>query len=467
MSGIFGVVGKQDCVLDVFFGTDYHSHLGTSRGGLTFLNEKGFNRAIHNIENSPFRTKFERDIGQMKGQMGIGCISDMEPQPLIVKSRHGSYAITTAGRINNSRQLADEILSSTSAHFLEMSGGDVNPTELVATLINQCDSIPEGIRLVQERIDGSMTLLILTREGLYAARDKLGRTPLAIGRKEDAFCASFESFAYLNLGYTDYKELGPAEIVHITADAVETVYPAQKDMKICAFLWIYYGYPASSYEGRNVEEVRYRCGEFLANRDRVRADLVSGIPDSGVAHAVGYANRSGIPFARPFIKYTPTWPRSFMPQEQNTRNLVARMKIIPIDKLIRDKKLLLIDDSIVRGTQLSETTEFLYQCGAKEVHIRPACPPIIFKCPYLNFSRTGSALDLITRRIINELEEIETEDQLYEYADPENEKYRCMLAGIRKKLNFTSLKYNRLDDVIAAIGLDPTKLCTYCWNGKS
>ncbi|MGI6334388.1 MAG: amidophosphoribosyltransferase [Saccharofermentanales bacterium] len=467
MGGIFGVVGKQDCVLDVFFGTDYHSHLGTSRGGLAFLNEKGFNRAIHNIENSPFRTKFEGDISQMSGRMGIGCISDMEPQPLIVKSRHGSYAITTVGRINNSRQLADEILSSTGAHFLEMSGGDVNPTELVATLINGCDSIPEGIRLVQERVDGSMTLLILTREGLYAARDKLGRTPLVIGRKEDAFCASFESFAYFNLGYTDYKELGPAEIVHITADAVETVYPSRKDMKICAFLWIYFGYPASAYEGRNVEEVRYRCGELMAGRDHARADLVSGIPDSGVAHAIGYANRSGIPFARPFIKYTPTWPRSFMPQTQGVRDLVARMKIIPVDTLIRGKKLLLIDDSIVRGTQLRETTEFLYHCGAREVHIRPACPPILFKCPYLNFSRVSSALDLITRRIINELEEIRTEDQVYEYADPESEKYACMLAGICEKLNFTSLSYNRLDDVIAAIGLDSTKLCTYCWNGKS
>lgn len=466
MGGIFGVVSKNDCVIDVFFGTDYHSHLGTSRGGLAFFGEKGFNRAIHNIENSPFRTKFEHEISRMSGCMGIGCISDMEAQPLLVKSRHGSYAITTVGRINNSRQLAEDILSMSGTHFLEMSGGDINPTELVASMINQCDSIPEGIRLVQNSIQGSMTMLIMTSSGIYAARDKMGRTPCVIGLKEDAYCASFESFAYLNLGYSDYKELGPGEIVHMTADKVETISPPRETMKICSFLWIYYGYPTSSYEGMNVEEVRYRCGERMASRDRVDADLVAGVPDSGTAHAIGYANRSGIPFARPFIKYTPTWPRSFMPQEQGMRNLIARMKIIPIDSLIRKKKLLLIDDSIVRGTQLRETTEFLYQCGAEEVHIRPACPPLIFGCPYLNFSRARSNLDLITRRVIQEREGDNADAKLAEYADPENENYSQMIEGIRNKLNFTSLKYNRLDDMVEAIGIDPDKLCTHCWNGK-
>ena len=466
MGGIFGVVSKTDCVLDVFFGTDYHSHLGTNRGGMAFYGESGFTRGIHNIQNSPFRTKFEHEVNRMAGNMGIGCISDNESQPLVVRSRHGSYAITTVGRINNIRQLAEQALMQNGAHFLEMSNGDINPTEMVAALINMSASIPEGIRRVQELIKGSMTMLVLTPDCLFAARDRLGRTPMIIGAREDAYCASFESFAYLNLGYSDYRELGPGEIVRITAEGVETISPPGKEMKICAFLWIYYGYPTSSYEGMNVEQVRYRCGELMAKRDNVQADLVAGVPDSGTAHAIGYANKSGIPFARPFIKYTPTWPRSFMPQDQKMRNLIAHMKIIPIDALIRKKKLLLVDDSIVRGTQLRETTEFLYQCGADEVHIRPACPPLLHGCPYLNFSRASSILDLITRRVIKDREGDQAESKLDDYANPESENYSAMIDGICQRLNFTSLKYNRLDDMIKAIGVAPEKLCTHCWNGK-
>jgi amidophosphoribosyltransferase len=466
VGGIFGVVSKSDCVLDVFFGTDYHSHLGTSRGGMAFFGEKGFTRGIHNIENAPFRTKFEHEVTRMSGTMGIGCISDAESQPLVVRSHHGSFAITTVGRINNIRQLVEETLHQNGTHFLEMSSGEINPTELVAALINQSDSIPEGIKRVQDVVSGSMTMLVLTAQGLYAARDKLGRTPLVIGAREGAWCASFESFAYLNLGYGDYRELGPAEIVRITTEGVETISPPRQEMKICSFLWIYYGYPTSTYEGMNVEEVRYRCGERMAKRDNVRADLVAGVPDSGTAHAIGYANQSRIPFARPFIKYTPTWPRSFMPQDQKVRNLIARMKIIPIDSLIRKKKLLLIDDSIVRGTQLRETTEFLYQCGADEVHIRPACPPLLHGCQFLNFSRASSILDLITRRVIEEREGTGVEAKLAGYADPESDQYSWMVDAICKRLNFTSLKYNRLDDMVDAIGIAPEKLCTYCWNGK-
>jgi amidophosphoribosyltransferase len=466
MGGIFGVVSRTDCVLDVFFGTDYHSHLGTSRGGMAIYGENGFTRGIHNIQNSPFRTKFEHEVNRMAGNMGIGCISDNESQPLVVRSRHGSYAITTVGRINNIRKLAEQALEQHGAHFLEMSSGDVNPTELIAALINMSESIPEGIRRVQDSIEGSMTLLILTPDGLYAARDKLGRTPLIIGVREDAYCASFESFAYLNLGYSDYREMGPGEIALITIDGVETISPPGQEMKICSFLWIYYGYPTSSYEGMNVEEVRYRCGELMARRDNVKADLVAGVPDSGTAHAIGYANKSKIPFARPFIKYTPTWPRSFMPQDQKMRSLIARMKIIPIDALIRKKKLLLIDDSIVRGTQLHETTEFLYQCGAEEVHIRPACPPLLHGCPYLNFSRASSILDLITRRVIKEREGDHVDEKLADYANPESENYAAMIEAICQRLNFTSLKYNRLDDMVEAIGIAPEKLCTFCWNGQ-
>lgn len=426
----------------------------------------GFNRAIHNIENSPFRTKFEHDVDEMEGNLGIGCISDSEPQPLLIQSHLGSFAITTVGRLDNEDELLKLVLEQGSTHFQEMSGGKINTTELVASLICKKDSIVEGIRYVQEKVKGSMTLMLMTKEGIFAARDRLGRTPLVIGRKEDAFCASFESFAYINLGYTDYKELGPGEIVYMTPEAVETVGEPGKEMKICSFLWVYYGYPTSTYEGVNVEEMRYNCGKMLAKRDDVEVDYAAGVPDSGIAHAIGYANAAGIPFARPFIKYTPTWPRSFMPAKQSQRNLIARMKLIPVDTLIRGKKMLLIDDSIVRGTQLRETTEFLYQSGAKEVHIRPACPPLLFGCKYLNFSRSKSELDLITRRIIQEREGDIGDEMLQDYANPDSQNYKEMVDEIRKKLNFTSLRFHRLDDMEKSIGISPCKLCTYCWNGR-
>ena len=466
MGGIFGVASKKNCVMDVFFGTDYHSHLGTRRGGMAVYGPTGFDRAIHNIQNSPFRTKFERDVEEFEGHLGIGCISDYEPQPLLVQSHLGSYALTTVGKINNLDELVEHSYENGCSHFQEMSGGNINPTELVASLINQKDSIEEGIRYVQEMVDGSMTLLLMTSKGIYAGRDRLGRTPLFIGKKEDGFCVSFESFAYLNLGYSDFKELGPAEIVYITPESVETLLPALEPMRICSFLWVYYGYPTSTYEGVNVEQMRYNCGDLLARRDDANPDIVAGVPDSGIAHAIGYANRSGIPFARPFIKYTPTWPRSFMPPKQSDRNLIAKMKLIPVDALICNKSLLLIDDSIVRGTQLRETTEFLYQSGAKEVHIRPACPPLLFGCKYLNFSRSNSEMDLITRRIIQQREGDHAEEMLQDYANPDSDNYKEMIEEIRKQLNFTTLRYHRLDDLIASIGISPCKLCTYCWNGQ-
>jgi len=466
MGGFFAVAAKNDCVFDVFFGTDYHSHLGTRRAGMAVYGKDGFDRAIHNIENAPFRTKFEREANEMHGYMGLGCISDYEPQPLIVRSHHGTYAISTVGKILNINKLSEELLQAGRMHFQEMSGGEINATELVAALINQQDNIVDGIRYVQSVIEGSITILILTPAGIYAARDRLGRTPVMIGRKEGAICASFESFAYLNLGYQDYKELGPGEIVMITPDTVTTVSEAGSEMKICTFLWIYYGYPTSSYEGVNVESMRYRCGQMLADRDDVEADTVAGVPDSGTAHAIGYANRRGVPFTRPFIKYTPTWPRSFIPTIQSKRNLIARMKLIPIHDLIINKRLLLIDDSIVRGTQLRETTEFLYRNGAKQVHIRPACPPIMYGCKYLNFSRSSSEMDLITRRVIRKLEGEGTQADLSQYTDPESDKYRKMVETIGKELNFSSLRYHRLDDMIKAVGINPCKLCTYCWNGK-
>ncbi len=466
MGGFFGVTAKEDCVFDLFFGTDYHSHLGTKRGGMAVYGETGFERAIHNIENAPFRTKFERDVEEMHGNLGIGCISDSEPQPLIVRSHLGNFAITTVGRINNTDALVQALFSEGHTHFLEMSGGDINATELCAALINCKDSIVEGIQYAQSVIDGSMSMLVLTPKGLYAARDRMGRTPVILGAKEGAYCASFESFAYLNLGYDHYKELGPGEIDFLTPESVEVVVPARKEMKICTFLWVYYGYPSSCYEGVNVEEMRCRCGDILAQRDNVEADSVAGIPDSGTAHAIGYANRSGIPFARPFIKYTPTWPRSFMPQNQSRRDLIARMKLIPVDALIRGKRLLMIDDSIVRGTQMRETTEFLYHSGAKEVHIRPACPPIMYGCKYLNFSRSASELDLISRRVIAEKEGKADAETLARYADPDTPEYADMVETIRDRLHFTTLQYQRLDDMIASVGLSPCKFCTYCWNGK-
>ena len=467
MGGFFGVAAKQDCVFDLFFGTDYHSHLGTRRAGMAvYSREKGYDRAIHNIENSPFRTKFDKDVNEMQGTMGIGCISDYEPQPLIVRSHHGTYAIATVGKINNTAQIVKELFDKGHSHFLEMSGGDINATELVAAIVNQKDNLVEGMQYAQEIIEGSMTMLIMTPKGIYAARDRLGRTPVAVGRKEDACCVSFESFAYLNLGYMEERELGPGEIVVVTPEGVTTLVAPGKDMKICTFLWVYYGYPSSSYEGMSVERMRYNCGALLAERDDVQPDIVAGVPDSGTPHAIGYSNRSGIPFSRPFIKYTPTWPRSFMPTIQTQRNLIAKMKLIPVHDLIQDKSLLLIDDSIVRGTQLRETTEFLYQSGAREVHIRPACPPIMFGCRYLNFSRSTSEMDLITRRVLKEMEQEGREIDLRAYVDPDSSEYHEMVYRICKQLNFTSLRFHRLDDMIESVGIDRCKLCTYCWDGK-
>lgn len=466
MGGFFGVASKNDCVFDLFFGTDYHSHLGTRRGGLAVYGKKGFDRSIHNIENSPFRTKFDKEVNEMEGYMGIGCISDYEPQPLIVRSHHGTYAITTVGKINNTDSIVAKIFAKGNAHFLEMSGGDINATELVAAIINQKENMIEGIRYAQEIIEGSMTFLVMTPKGIFAARDRLGRTPVSVGKKEDGYCVAFEEYSYLNLGYTPYKELGPGEVVLLTPETVRTVAEAGKDMKICTFLWIYYGYPSSRYEGISVEQMRYDCGAKLASRDNVQPDTVAGIPDSGIAHAVGYANASGIPYSRPFIKYTPTWSRSFMPTIQGKRNLIAKMKLIPVHDLIKDKRLLLIDDSIVRGTQLRETTEFLYQSGAKEVHIRPACPPLVYGCKFLNFSRSSSEMDLITRRVIQDMEGNQNEAVLQEYTNPESDRYQNMVEEIRKQLNFTSLRYHRLDDMIEAVGIDKSRLCTYCWDGK-
>ena len=403
----------------------------------------------------------------MSGHMGIGCISDYEPQPLIVRSHHGTYALTTVSKINNTGELTKMLFKNGHSHFLEMSGGDINATELIAALINQKENLIEGIQFALDSVEGSVSILLMNQAGIYAARDKYGRTPVVIGKKEDAYCITFENFAYKNLGYKDYKELGPGEIAVVTDKNCITLVNPNKEMKICTFLWVYYGYPSSSYEGTSVEQMRYNCGKAMAKRDNVKPDIVAGVPDSGIAHAIGYANESGIPFSRPFIKYTPTWPRSFMPTIQSKRNLIAKMKLLAVDELIRDKSLLLIDDSIVRGTQLRETTEFLYESGAKEVHIRPACPPLLYGCKYLNFSRSSSEMDLITRRVIDRLENGNVTDEvLQEYADPESEKYEVMVEEIRKELNFTSLRFNRLDDMLESVGIDKCKLCTYCWDGK-
>ncbi len=470
MSGFFGVASKNDCVFDLFFGVDYHSHLGTRRGGMAVLTDKGIDRAIHNIENSPFRTKFENDVNNMKGNMGIGCISDYEPQPLIVRSHHGTYAIATVSKINNIDAIEKILLENGTSHFMEMSSGEINATELVAAMINQKDNLIDGINYALELVDGSLTLMILNEKGIYVARDKVGRTPAVIGHKDDGYCISFESFAYLNLGYKDYKELGPGEVCIVTPEGVRTLVKPGNKMRICTFLWVYYGYPSSSYEGLSVEKMRYNCGKYMAMRDKnsnmPKPDCVAGVPDSGIAHAVGYSNESHVPFERPFIKYTPTWPRSFMPTIQSKRNLIAKMKLIPVHDLIDGRKLLLIDDSIVRGTQLRETTEFLYQSGAKEVHIRSACPPLLYGCKYLNFSRSTSEMDLITRRVIARLEGEVTDEIIKEYVNPDGEKYKKMVDEIRKQLNFTTLQFNRIDDLKKACEIDPEKLCTYCWDGK-
>ncbi len=471
MGGFFATALKGDSVFDLFYGTDYHSHLGTRRAGMVVHGRDGFNRAIHNIENAPFRSKFGKDVHEMEGNLGIGCISDYDPQPLLVRSHHGTYALACVGKINNSDELIANVFKNGGSHFQMMSTGEVNKTELTAALINQKDNLIEGIKYAQDSIDGSMTILLLTQDAVYLARDKYGRTPIVIGYKEDeGFCAAFESFSYLNLGYKDFKELGPGEIDVMTPEAVTVMEKPGEKLRICTFLWVYYGYPSSRYEGISVEEMRYNCGAALAKRDgygKDDIDAVAGVPDSGTAHAMGYANESGVPFSRPFVKYTPTWPRSFMPTHQNKRNLIAKMKLIPVHELIDGKKLLLIDDSIVRGTQLRETTEFLYDSGAKEVHIRPACPPLLFGCKYINFSRSNSDMELIARRVIAE-EEGEQVDRtiLDDYANPDSDRYHLMLEKIRQKLNFTSLKFNRLDDMIAATGMDKEQLCTYCWDGR-
>ena len=466
MGGFFGVASKDDCVFDLFYGIDYHSHLGTRRAGMAVYDPAlGFDKAIHNIENAPFRTKFTSESNAMHGNLGVGCISDFEAQPILIRSHHGTFAITTVGKINNVDWIMENVIDKT-CHFFEMQNGDINPTELVAAIINQKENFIDGICYAQEVIDGSVSMLILTPMGIYAARDRMGRTPIVMGQKPDGYCASFESFAYLNLGYRDYKELGAGEIVVFNADGVKTLIDPNPHMKICAFLWSYYGYPSSSYEGRSVEAVRYDCGKLLAKRDSVKPDIVAGIPDSGIAHAIGYANESGVPYARPFVKYTPTWPRSFMPTHQSKRNLIAKMKLIPIHELIDGKSLLLIDDSIVRGTQLRETVDFLYESGAKEVHIRVGCPPLLFGCKYLSFSRSSSEMELITRRVITKLEGKEPDrETLKQYVDPESEKYETMIDMICKEMHFTSLRYHRLDDMIASIGIPAERLCTYCWSG--
>ena len=472
MGGFFGAVSRRDAVLDVFFGTDYHSHLGTRRAGMVMYDSKdGFQRQIHNIENSPFRSKFENDLADFHGQSGIGCISDMDPQPLLVRSHLGLYAITMVGIISNADKLIETYFSQRGHQFMAMSSGAVNATELVAGLINQKDSLVEGIRHAQDVIEGSATILILTGDGIIAARDRLGRLPVLVGKNEDGCCVSFESFAYHKLGYDDEHELGPREIVRITADGWETLSPPGEEMRICAFLWTYYGYPNSNYEGKNVELMRYRNGELIARAEAERGtmpdvDYVAGVPDSGLPHAIGYANYSHKPFARPFVKYTPTWPRSFMPANQQVRNQVAKMKQIPVPELIQGKKLLFVDDSIVRGTQLQETIDFLYESGAKEVHMRSACPPIMYGCKFLNFSRSNSDMELIARRTVQELEGDEGQKHLDEYADASTERGQCLLHSICDKLGFSSLGYQSLDNLLEAIGIDRSKVCTYCWNGK-
>ena len=463
MGGLYGVAAKKDCVADLFYGTDYHSHLGTVRGGMVVKNRRGFTRFIKDLTNSQFRSKFEDDLDKMHGSIGIGVISDYEDQPLIIGSHLGTYALVTVGRIENLDALSAEVFSNPAAHFSEMSGDGVNPTELVATLINRQSSFEEGIQRAQQLIEGSCSLLLLTDGCIYAARDRLGRTPVVIGRKEGAFCVTLETCALPNLGYEVQSYLGPGQIVRITADDVQTLLPPGEQMQICSFLWVYYGYPASDYEGINVEVVRNRCGVALAKADDSRIDMVAGIPDSGTGHAIGYANEAGVPYGRPFVKYTPTWPRSFMPQDQRVRDLVARMKLIPIRELIRGQRLLFCEDSIVRGTQLKDTIQRLYDCGAKEVHMRPACPPLIHGCKFLNFSRSKSVLDLAGRKAIKELGE--GEKHLDEYADATSDRHAAMVERIRQRLGLTSLKYQKLGDLVSAIGLPKDKLCTYCWDG--
>jgi len=473
MGGFFGVASKQDCMVDVFFGVDYHSHLGTRRGGLAAYDETiGLQREIHNIENSPFRTKFENIFDEMKGTSAIGCISDSDPQPLLIRSSLGTYAICIIGIINNAQELIEKYLTISGGHFDSMTGGGVNNTELVAALISQKKDFVEGIKYAQESIKGTASILILTDKGsIIAARDKVGRIPIHVGKDEVGYCVSFESFAYTKLGYEDVTELGPGEIVEITCEGITRLAPPGEELKICAFLWSYYGYPTSNYEGVNVEAMRYRNGEIMAENDMKKGnvkdlDYVGGVPDSGTPHAIGYANKSDVRFARPFIKYTPTWPRSFMPANQKERDKVAKMKQIPVHELIQDKNLLFVDDSIVRGTQLKETVDFLYDNGAKAVHMRSACPPIMYGCKFLNFSRGRGDMELLARRIIQELEGDEGQKHIEEYSNSDTERGKALRKAICEKFNFASLEFQSLEGVIEAIGIEPCKLCTYCWNGK-
>ena len=473
MGGFFGAVSKRDVVMDVFFGVDYHSHLGTRRAGMIVLDyEEGYQRQIHSIENTPFRTKFEDDIVRFHGTSAIGCISDADPQPLLVRSHLGTFAITTIGAINNAEALVEEYFEDHDAQFMALSSGAVNSTELVAALINQKDDLVAGIQYAQSKIDGSLTLLIMTEDGdIIAARDFMGRLPVLVGADDDGHCVAFESFAYHKLGYHDEYELGPAEIVRLTPDAIEVLSPARDEMKMCAFMWVYYGYPNSNYEGMNVEVMRYRNGAIMARDEAARGacpevDFVAGVPDSGIPHAIGYSTESKMPFGRPFIKYTPTWPRSFMPANQDLRNKIANMKQVPVPELIRDKKLLFVDDSIVRGTQLRETVNFLYDSGAAEVHMRSACPPIMYSCKYLSFSSSKSDMDLIARRVVDQLEGEEGVAHLDEYADARTERGQCLLKTICEDMGFDSLSYQSLQGMIEAIGIDPEKICTYCWDGR-
>ncbi|MDE7097713.1 MAG: amidophosphoribosyltransferase [Ruminococcus sp.] len=473
MGGFFGAATKNDCITDVFFGTDYHSHLGTRRGGMTSYSEDiGFQRNIHSIENSPFRTKFETDVINMRGKLCIGCISDTDPQPIMVRSRLGLYAVCSVGIIRNADALADELLQNGCANFEAMSSGSINSGDLIGALIAQKDNFVDGIRYAQSKIEGTMSLIILTKDSIIAARDAYGRLPIVIGKRWDGFCLSTESFAFQKLGYETYKELTAGEIVKITADSCDVLAEGDASkMKICTFLWTYYGYPTACYEGVNVEVMRTRNGEIMAEND-IKAgklpdvDYVCGVPDSGTPHAIGYANRSGIPFARPFIKYTPTWPRSFMPANQSMRNVVAKMKLIPVHELIEGKKLLFVDDSIVRGTQMRETVEFLYENGAKEVHMRSACPPIMYGCKYLNFSRSHSELELIARQIIDEFEGEEGVKYISEYSDTNTERGKKLRDEICRRLKLTSLEFQSLDGKMKAVGLPSCNLCTYCWSGK-
>ncbi|MEG0292451.1 MAG: amidophosphoribosyltransferase [Anaerovoracaceae bacterium] len=473
MGGVFGVVSKQDCVMDIFFGTDYHSHLGTKKGGMCILQKDGFNRSIHNIENNPFRSKFESELDHMKGNAGIGAISDGDPQPLTVRSKHGDFAITTVGRINNKEAIVEGLIASGFTQFMSMSGGGINNTELIAAIVSSGNTIEDGIVRAQEAVEGSVTMLILNEHGMYAARDKYGRTPLIIGKNHDnAHCAASESFAFINIGYEYKRELGAGEIAFITAEEEKTIRQPNEKMRVCTFLWSYFGYTTSIYEGKNVELMRNRNGGLMAINDgKMDVDYVAGVPDSGTAHALGYANESHVPYARPLIKYTPTWPRSFMPQNQRARNLIAKMKLVPVFKIIKDKKFVLVDDSIVRGTQLSETVSYLIDNGAKEIHVRSACPPIMFGCKYLNFSRSINEMELITRRTIKKLEKIGDDEEISRetldtYADANSKEYENMVEDIRQTLQFDSLRFQDLESLIKATQVDGCKLCTYCWNGE-